>query len=158
MKPPLPFLIFLGVCLLSAQGTALPAADFVLVDSGRAPAPIIVYADAPPRTRAAAVELADCGEKMCGRRPDVIDGEPRPLPERAVWVGFQPEIKALFPQTDFEFRHPEETLIVVGERHALVAGDAVKARQSMHGHLSNVYQYLIGFVQCPPERQETKKP
>lgn len=35
---------------------------------------------------------------------------------------------------------------------AVVDGDAVKARQAMHEHLSNVYQYLIGFVQRPPEK------
>jgi len=34
---------------------------------------------------------------------------------------------------------------------AVVDGDAVKARLAMHEHLSNVYQYLINFVQHPPE-------
>ena len=98
------------------------APPFVLVEPGREPAPIVVYADAPPRTRAAAVELADCIQKICGKRPAVIDGEPRPLPDRAVWVGVQPAVKSLFPHVDFEFRHPEETLIVVGDRHVVVAG------------------------------------
>jgi len=98
------------------------AAQFVLVESKGEPVPIVVFADAPPRTRAAAVELADYVEKICGRRPEVIDGEPRPLPERAVWVGVQPAVKSLFPNIDFEFRHPEETLIVVGEKHVVIAG------------------------------------
>ena len=60
--------------------------------------PIVVFADAPPRTREAAVELADYIEKIGGRRPAIIDGEPRPLPERAVWVGVQPAVKSLFPK------------------------------------------------------------
>jgi len=33
---------------------------------------------------------------------------------------------------------------------AVVAGDVAQARQAMHEHLSNVYQYLHGFVQRPP--------
>lgn len=41
---------------------------------------------------------------------------------------------------------------------AVAEGDAVKAKQAMHEHLSNVYKYLIGFVQRPPEPQATKKP
>lgn len=133
------------------------AAEFVWVEPGVAPAPIVVYADAPPRTRAAAVELADYVEKICGRRPDVIDGEPNPLPERAVWVGYQPAVKSLLPQVDFEFRHPEETLIVVGERHAVVAGrdlwdaeqfDAetkdgtVHGKQREYGTVNAVYSFL----------------
>jgi GntR family transcriptional repressor for pyruvate dehydrogenase complex len=41
---------------------------------------------------------------------------------------------------------------------SVVDGDATKARQAMYEHLSNVYQYLISFVQRPPEPQATKKP
>jgi len=40
---------------------------------------------------------------------------------------------------------------------AVVDGDAAKARQAMHDHLSNVYQYLLGFVKRPPESQPVKK-
>ncbi|MBL8827776.1 MAG: DUF4838 domain-containing protein [Planctomycetaceae bacterium] len=97
-------------------------ADFVLVKPGSEPAPIVLFADAPPRTRAAAVELAEIIEKICGQRPRLIDGEPRPLPERAIWVGMQPAVKTLFPQLDAEFRHPEETLIVIGDQHVVIAG------------------------------------
>ena len=34
---------------------------------------------------------------------------------------------------------------------AIVAGDAERARREMDQHLGNVYQYLLGFVQQPPE-------
>ena len=54
------------------------APQFVLVEPKGEPVPIVVFADAPPRTRGAAVELADYVEKICGRRPEVLDGEPRP--------------------------------------------------------------------------------
>ena len=40
---------------------------------------------------------------------------------------------------------------------AVVEGDVVKARQAMHEHLSNVYQYLINFVLRPPESPPAKK-
>lgn len=135
----------------------LAAEEFVLVEAGAEPAPIVVFSGAPPRTRDAAVELADYVEKICGRRPKLIDGEPQPLPERAVWVGVQPAVKKLFPQIDFEFQHPEETLIVVGAKHAVVAGrdrwdpnrlDAVTrdgpvtGKQQEYGTVNAVYTFL----------------
>jgi hypothetical protein len=133
------------------------AAQFVLVEPAGTPVPIVVFADAPPRTRAAAVELADYIEKICGRRPAIIDGEPRPLPERAVWVGVQPAVKSLFPKVDFEFRYPEETLIVVGEKHVVIAGrdrwdpelsvaqvkkGTITGKQREYGTVNAVYSFL----------------
>lgn len=131
--------------------------QFVLVDSGVKPAPIVVFGDAPPRTRAAAVELADYVEKICGRRPEVIDGEPRPLPARAVWVGVQPVVKSMFPKVDFEFRRPEETLIVVNDKHVVIAGrdrwdpeqstaqtqnGTITGKQREYGTANAVYSFL----------------
>ena len=98
------------------------AEDFVLVDQPHGPAPVVVYKDAPVRTRDAAVTLADYIEKISGARPDVIDGEPRPVPERAIWVGMQPVVKKLFPRSDLDFRHPEETLILANGNHLVIAG------------------------------------
>ena len=145
--------VTVGVTAVANADTA----QFVLVDAGVKPTPIVVFADAPPRTRAAAVELADYIEKICGQRPDVIDGEPRPLPERAVWVGVQPAVRSLFPHVDFEFRHPEETLIVVGDKHAVVAGrdrwdpaqstaeakkGTITGKQREYGTVNAVYSFL----------------
>jgi hypothetical protein len=96
--------------LLLAPLAALHAAGFIVFDVGVAPAPIIVFKDAPTRTRDAAVTLAEYIEKISGVKPEVIDGEPQPLPERAIWIGVQPIVKALFPKTDFDFKQPEETL------------------------------------------------
>ncbi len=116
-----PLLTLLAVLLL-APVSALRAAGFVLVAKDTPPAPIVVFNDAPPRTRDAAVTLADYIEKVSGARPAIVDGEPSPVPERAVWVGFQPVLKSLFPQTDFDFKHPEETLITASEKHLVLAG------------------------------------
>ena len=108
--------------LLLTPLAALHAADFIVFDAGIAPAPIIVFKDAPPRTRDAAVTLAEYIEKISGVKPAVMDGEPQPLPERAIWIGVQPVVKTLFPKTDFDFKHAEETLIVANEKHLVIAG------------------------------------
>lgn len=108
--------------LLLAPLATLRAADFPLVSRDTPPAPIIVFKDAPPRTRDAAVTLAEYIEKVSGQRPAVLDGEPKPLPERAIWIGVQPVVKTLFPKTDFDFKQPEETLILAGEKHLVIAG------------------------------------
>ena len=114
---------FIAVPLV-APLAALHAADFVLADKsqGIAPAPIVVFKDAPPRTRDAAVTLAEYIGKISGQNPEVLDGEPKPLPERAIWVGVQPVVKTLLPKIDFEFQHPEETLITASEKHLIIAG------------------------------------
>jgi hypothetical protein len=123
MKPTLP----LRTTLLLAPLAASHAAGFVLVAKDTPPAPIIVFKDAPPRTRDAAVTLADYIGKISGRKPAILDGEPSPLPQRAIWVGVQGAVKRLFPQTDFDFKHPEETLIVANDKHLVTAG---RLRQS----------------------------
>ncbi len=113
--------IFCGLLLLPE---VVDAAPFVLVDqkAGVAPAPLILFADAPPLTREAAVELADYIEKTCGARPELFEGAPQQLPERAIWVGYQPALKSLFPNIDFDFQHPEEILIAANENHLVIAG------------------------------------
>lgn len=40
---------------------------------------------------------------------------------------------------------------------AIVAGDVAEARRTMHEHLSNVYDYLLTFVQRPPEANARQK-
>ena len=118
MKTTLPLLAF----LLLAQMAVLQAADLVLVAKDTTPAPIIVFKDAPPRTRDAAVTLAHYIEKVSGQKPAILEGAPETLPERAIWIGVQPAVKALFPKTDFDFKHAEETLIVANEKHLVIAG------------------------------------
>jgi hypothetical protein len=98
------------------------AADLILASGETQPAPIIVFKDAPPRTREAAAVLAGCIEKISGKKPAVIEGAPQTMPDSAIWLGVQPEVKALFPKVDFDFKHPEETLILADERHLVLAG------------------------------------
>lgn len=114
-----PLTIFLA---LAIADSSLSAADLILVAKDTAAAPIIVFKDAPPRTRDAAVTLAEYIAKISGQRPAVIDGEPSPLPQRAIWIGLQPAVKALFPEVDFHFQHAEETLILAGDKHLVLAG------------------------------------
>jgi len=108
--------------LLASLSPSANAAGFIVSDAGNASAPIIIYKDAPPRTRDAAVKLADYIERTSGARPVVIDGEPTTMPDRAIWIGVQPAVKALFPRTDFDFKHAEETLIAANEKHLVIAG------------------------------------
>jgi hypothetical protein len=68
------------------------------------------------------VTLASYIEKISGQKPVIIDGEPKQMPARAIWIGVQPVVKTLFPKTDFDFKHPEETLIAANERHLVIAG------------------------------------
>ena len=118
MKPTLT----LFTALLLAPLATLHAGDFIVSDVGVAPAPIIVFKDAPPRTRDAAVKLAEYIGKISGVKPAIVDGEPQPLPERAIWIGVQPVVKRLFPKTDFDFKQPEETLITTNGKHLVIAG------------------------------------
>jgi len=101
---------------------AARAGELVLVEKGVSRAPIIVFQGAPPYTRLAADDLARYIEKTSGARPPVIEGQPQPVPEHAIWVGFQPKLKELFPEIDFDFKHPEEILIAANEKHLVIAG------------------------------------
>ncbi|MFN2352040.1 MAG: DUF4838 domain-containing protein, partial [Kiritimatiellia bacterium] len=58
------------------------------------------------------------------------------LPEHAIWVGCQPVLDKLFPEIDFNFRHPEEILIAANENHLVVAGRDVWDRERIvtYGH------------------------
>lgn len=133
------------------------AADLVLVARDTPPAPIIVYKDAPPRTRDAATALADYIGRISGQKPFVMLGEPSPAPEHAIWVGVQPAVKTLFPKIDFDFKHPEEILIASNENHVVIAGrdrwdpakldietreGVIKGVQQEYGTINAVYTFL----------------
>ncbi len=105
-----------------AKKNASKVPPLILVDKGASLAPIIVFKDAPPMTRKAADELAAYIEKVGGAKPQVIEGLPDPLPEKAIWVGFQPKLKELFPKIDFDFKYPEEILITANDKNLVIAG------------------------------------
>lgn len=129
----------------------------MLVAPGTHPAPIIIEPHASPRTREAAQVLADYVEKISGQKPLVTLGAPSVVPDHAIWVGVQPEVEKLFPQTDFDFKHPEETLIVANEKHVVIAGrdrwdparmdvvtreGTIKGKQQEYGTINAVYTFL----------------
>lgn len=148
------FAVFFAVLLIAGCSMAEePEADsavivsggdgVVLVEDGVSLAPIIVYAEAPPRTVAAAEELADYLEKISGARPEVIIGTPEEVPGSAIWVGYQPVLDELFPGIDFEFSHAEEIILAANGRHVVIAGrdrwdpqalDVEIGRFSIEGH------------------------
>lgn len=133
------------------------AAELVLASKDSTPLPIIISADAPPRTHETAQVLADYIEKMSGKKPLMSLGSPQPVPDQAIWVGVQPEVRTLFPQTDFDFKHPEETLIVANDKHVVIAGrdrwdparldvvtreGTIKGKQQEYGTINAVYTFL----------------
>jgi hypothetical protein len=133
------------------------AGDLVLVGKDTPPAPIIVFQDAPPRTQETVMVLADYIEKISGQKPAVIEGEPSPLPDRAIWVGVQPAVKTLFPGTDFDFKQPEEIVIAANEKHVVIAGrdrwdpamlniesreGLIEGKQQEYGTVNAVYTFL----------------
>ncbi|MCA1810187.1 MAG: DUF4838 domain-containing protein [Lentisphaerae bacterium] len=129
----------LGLCLLSA-GASHAAEKLVLVEDGVSRAPIVIYQDMPPLTRMAAEELAEYIEKSSGARPEIIEGLPDPLPDHAIWVGYQPVLNKIFPDVDFDFKHPEEILIAANTSHLVIAGRDIwdPANLVVEGKFSNV--------------------
>jgi Domain of unknown function (DUF4838) len=123
MRGTLKMTFVLLICLFGVSGCA-GAADqkLVLVQDGVSLAPIVIFKDAPLYTRRAADDLAAYIQKTSGAKPKVIEGEPDPIPEHAIWVGFQPKLKELFPKVNFNFKHPEEILIAANANHLVIAG------------------------------------
>ncbi len=112
--------IVVGGALSSA--TAKESEAFVWVEGGRSLAPIVIPVGTDETIRASADDLASYVEKISGVRPTILEGVPDPLPESAVWVGFQPALEGLFPDIDFKFTQPEEILIAANTRHLVIAG------------------------------------
>ncbi len=136
---------------------SIHAADLILASKDTPPIPIIVYADAPPRTREAAEVLAGYIEKISGKKPLVMLGASSPAPDSAIWLGVQPEVRALFPKVDFDFNHPEEIVIAANEKHVVIAGrdrwdparlevrtreSVIKGVQQEYGAINAVYTFL----------------
>ena len=153
--------MFIILLLGVATVVSLQAEELVLVEQGISKAPIIVYEGAQPRTRHSADELADYMEKISGARPEIIEGEPQPLPERAIWVGYQPALKKLFPKLDFDFKHSEEILLAANANHLVLAGrdrwdpDHMQSfgrlapiidRQQEYGTINAVYTFLQDYL------------
>ena len=156
-KPLLTFLLALNAVASSVS------AQFTLFDDDAAlsPAPIILFEDAPPYTRQAAEELATYIEKVCGTKPQLIEGAADKVPERAIWVGLQPALKSVFPELDLELEKPEEIVIAANDRHLVIAGrdrwdpqnlvvegidEKIVGRQLEYGTVNAVYTFLQDYL------------
>jgi len=106
----------------SQSAAAASVQKLVLVENGADPLPIIVPAGSPPMTLQAANDLAAYIEKVSGAKPEVVEGLPDPIPERAIWVGYQPKLDEIFPNLDFDFKHPEEILTASDGKNLVIAG------------------------------------
>jgi len=104
------------------KSSASPGPSLSFIDEGGRALPIILPENPPPHTRHAAHFLAENIEKISGTRPEVIESPPNPQPRQAIWVGYQPCMKALFPEVDFQFEHPEEIILAANENHAAITG------------------------------------
>ncbi|MFN2352112.1 MAG: DUF4838 domain-containing protein [Kiritimatiellia bacterium] len=133
---------FTGILPTGAYAAAgTPKPQMVLVAEGVSLVPIVIFKDAPPLTRRAADELAEYIEKTSGARPEVLEGLPDPVPEQAIWVGYQPKLDELFPEIDFDFQHPEEILIACDGKNLVIAGrDCWNPEHMQVGGLDGVQQ------------------
>ncbi|MFW6457592.1 MAG: DUF4838 domain-containing protein [Planctomycetota bacterium] len=140
---------------------AAGADELVLVADGESLAPVVVFKDAPPKTRRAADELSEYIEKIAGVRPEVIEGEPDPVPDSAIWVGYQSVMDELFPDLEFKFEYPEEILIAANEDHLVIAGrdrwdpdnlvieggrQTINGKQQEYGTVNAVYTFLQDYL------------
>ncbi len=114
-------LLTLSVCGLGVEGIA-NSAEMVLTKDKASLAPIILPKEPTYFTKIAANDLADCIGKASGVKPEIIEGAPEPVPPHAIWVGFQPKLKEIFPGTDFDFKNPEEILIKCDGKNLAIVG------------------------------------
>lgn len=129
-------------------------AEIVLVADGKSLAPIILPTDPTLFTKIAAADLAEYLGKVGGAKPTIMEGLPSPVPEHAIWVGFQPVLKELFPGTDFDFKHPEEILLRCDGKHLVIVGrdvwDPLTNKMKILGGKTEEERknYLAGFAEA----------
>jgi hypothetical protein len=93
--------------------------------------PIILPANATHYTKEAANILATYINKVVGATPQIVTGFPNPMPQKAIWVGFQPGIERFFPGVDLAFKYPEEVINTANPNHILISGrDAYDPKKS----------------------------
>lgn len=135
-------LLMLGVTFGTQR--VLKAGDLVLVRDGRSPVPIIIPQEASPALQDAADDLAHHLFLISGAKPKVSQGVPQPMPDAAIWVGYQPVLLGLLPGIDLELHKPEEILFASNSQHLAILGrDRFDARgQIEFGTPNAVYTFL----------------
>ena len=81
-----------------------------------------------------------------------------------MWIGYQPALDELFPDLDFDFKHPEEILIAASGTHVVIAGrdrwdpehltvegidERIVGRQQEYGTVNAVYTFLQDHSRRP---------
>ncbi len=142
-------------------GCATPKSELTLVEGGESRAPIVVAEDLSPRTLAAVDELAGYIEQISGARPEILTGRPDPLPQHAIWIGYQPVLDQVFPRVNFQFDQPEEVLIHADGRNVVIAGrdvwnpqvtevmgshHAIENPQQEYGTINAIYTFLPDWL------------
>lgn len=107
------------------------AGKLFLVKNGTNAVPIVLVDKAPPYLVRETNDLADYIYKISGSRPKILVGTPSPLPSNAIWVGYQPKLKELFPDQDFSFKYPEEILITANDKNLAIVGRDVWTPQGL---------------------------
>lgn len=95
---------------------------FIIANNKQSLAPIILPESYTPFMEEAANDLAYYIERISGARPQIIKGTPSPIPAKAIWVGFQPEVAKLFPAIKFNYDHPEEVINAANENYIIISG------------------------------------
>ncbi len=137
------------------------AEELVLAADGESRAPIVIFENPPPKTARAAEELSEYIEKISGAQPEILEGRPDPIPESALWVGYQPVLDELFPDTDLDFYEAEEIVIAANEKHLVIAGRdrwnddhlivegrnrTINGVQQEYGTVNAVYTFLQDYL------------
>lgn len=140
-----------GIAVGLFWGPTEITAEVVLVEDGRPLLPVVIPEGAPPATRQAANELVDYIEKISGARPSLLVGAPDPMdmmPERAIWVGYQPHVGELFPDVNFDLAHPEEILLISRQSQVVIVGrdSVIEGKQVEKGTAWAVYTFLQDWL------------
>ena len=120
------------------------AEEMTIIKDGVCKVPVIVSEKASGDSLLAANHLAEYVQKISGALPSVLNGFPKTIPDSAIWIGYQPVLKTLFPNVNFNFQHPEEILIVCNGRHLAILGSEkiVEGIQLKDGTPNAVYTFL----------------
>jgi hypothetical protein len=68
----------------------------VIAENKKSLAPIILPRENTPFMKEAANDLAVYIEKISGAKPQILEGMPSPVPDKAIWVGYQKGIENIF--------------------------------------------------------------
>lgn len=146
---------------IAADRKAEASESFILVKDAQPLASVVLPADATPRNREAANELVAAIRAISGAELKIIEATPSNPPERGVWIGLQPGMATLFPDTNLELTKPEEIVIATGKNHLLIAGrdrfdrnhmsvagtsQMIEGKQQEYGTANSVYTFLQEFL------------